>query len=171
MHWSCLIPIQRTKIYILVLIYFYLWHHEDTKISNDILTDMINSTSTELSKKFLSTKRSEILNYKGPQMKYIVPGDTITLFNYHNLCSQQLCLYSSTKATWSSSNNENLQSTKLWFKISHYQYFCLPYDSLLLITIQCIRISEKIWLHECNQSEIQHKHYKTVPQEWQENLK
>jgi hypothetical protein len=80
-----------------------------------VLTNMINGTSTEFSKEFLGTKCSEILNYKRPQMKYIVPGDTITLFYYHNLCTQQLCLYSSTKATWSCSYDQNLQWTKICF--------------------------------------------------------
>jgi len=90
---------------------------------------MINGTSTKFSKEFLSTKCSEILNYKGPQMKHIVPRDTITLFYYYNLCSQQLCFYSSSKATWSRSNNKNLQSTEIYFNISYYQYSYSPNGS------------------------------------------
>lgn len=125
-HWSCLIPNQKKKN-ALVLTYFHLcqaWRY--IRNCNDILTDMVYGTSTEFSEEFLSTKCSEILNYKWPQMKYVVPWDTIPLFYYHNLRTQQLCFYSSAKATGSSSNNQNLQPTKLCFSISNYKLFiCL----------------------------------------------
>jgi hypothetical protein len=110
--------------------------------STGILTDMVNGTSTEFSKEFLSTKCSEILNDKWPQMKYVVPWDTIPLFYYHNLCPQQLCFYSSAKATGSCSNNQNLQPTKLSFNTSNYKYINLHNGSqhLLIPTLQHISV-------------------------------
>lgn len=56
---------------------------------SSVLTDMIDSTSTELSIELLGPEAPEVRDGEGPQVQHIVPGEGISLLQQHHFGSQE----------------------------------------------------------------------------------
>lgn len=54
-----------------------------------ILTDMIDSTSTEFSIELLGPEAPEVLDGEGPEVQHIVPGEGISLLQQHHFGPQE----------------------------------------------------------------------------------
>lgn len=66
---------------------------------------MVDGSSAKLAIKLFGSKASQILNSERPQMKHIVPRESIPLLQQNHFGSQECQLYGCTQTTWSSSND------------------------------------------------------------------
>ncbi len=54
-----------------------------------VLTDMIDSTSTELSIELLGPEAPEVLDGEGPEVQHIVPGEGVSLLQKNHFGPQE----------------------------------------------------------------------------------
>ncbi len=54
-----------------------------------ILTDMIDSTSTEFPIKLLGPEAPEVLDSEGPEVQHIVPRESVSLLQQHHFGPQE----------------------------------------------------------------------------------
>lgn len=71
----------------------------------DALTDMINSTRTELSVELLGTEAPEVLDCKGPEVQHIVPWEGVSLLQQDHFGPQESQFDGCAQAAWSSTND------------------------------------------------------------------
>lgn len=54
-----------------------------------VLTDMIDSTSTELPVELLGPEAPEVLDGEGPEVQHIVPGEGVSFLQQHHFGPQE----------------------------------------------------------------------------------
>ena len=75
-----------------------------------VLTDMIDSTSTELPMELLGPEAPEVLDGEGPEVQHIVPGEGISLLQQHHFGAQESQLDGCTEAAWPRTNDYTLET-------------------------------------------------------------
>lgn len=76
------------------------------------LTDVVERAGTELAVELLGSEASEVMDGKGPKMQHIVPGESVSLLNHHNLAAQQGELNGCSQATRTPSDDQTLHGVK-----------------------------------------------------------
>ena len=76
------------------------------------LTDVINSTSAELSKELLGAKILKVRDKERPKMQHVVPGETVSFLDDDALCAEHRALDGRAETDWAGSNDENLNKEK-----------------------------------------------------------
>lgn len=59
----------------------------EQKLSS-VLTDMVDSTGTELSVELLGPEAPEVLDGEGPEVQHIVPREGVSLLQQHHFCPE-----------------------------------------------------------------------------------
>lgn len=100
-------------------------HHRNYKLHSysEVLTDVIDGTSTKPSEELLGTEGFEVVNDERPQVKDVVPGDPVPLFHNNDFSTKQLSLDRRPQATRASANHQHLNIFK---QTESFNMYTLP---------------------------------------------